>query len=77
MNTTSHRKAWKKKLIGKREKNLLPHKIIAFPDRKTQFTADMADSDNIMTIAANAGTALHSNNNAAISLVGYILPEGY
>jgi len=30
-----------------------------------------------MIIAANAGTALHSNNNAAISLAGYILPEGY
>lgn len=35
----------------------------------------MADSDSIMTIAANAGTALHSNNNAAISLVGYILKD--
>lgn len=30
-----------------------------------------------MTIAANAGTALHSNNNAAISLAEYILPEEY
>lgn len=34
--------------------------------QKTQFSADRTDSDSLMTIAANAGTALHSNNNAAI-----------
>lgn len=45
--------------------------------QETQFTADRTDSDSLMTIAANAGTALHSNNNAAILLAGHIVPEGY
>lgn len=72
VETNSHHRGWKK--IKGKAKTSLPYQIIV---RKTQFTADRTDSDSIMTTATNAGTALHSNNNAAISLAGHILPEGY
>lgn len=69
-NTNSQHKGWGKSKNITAAQNTLPR-------QKTQFTADRTDSDSIMTTAANAGTALHSNNNAAISLAGHILPEGY
>ena len=73
-NSNSHHKGWKKN-EGK-SKNITAAQNNSLPGQKTQFTADGTDSDS-MTTAANAGTALHSNNNAAISLAGHILPEGY